>query len=76
MTEHDLKEMKNLGAELGAAKAEVERLRRHLQTAHSFIESTEAFGSAAATGILECAGVVWNIDESKALIAAMAAKEA
>ncbi|KZX63223.1 hypothetical protein A3710_17430 [Stutzerimonas frequens] len=57
-------------------RAEVERLRRQLQTAHSFIESTEAFGSAAASGILECAGAVWNIDESKALIAAMAAKEA
>lgn len=27
MTEHDLKEMKNLGAELGAAKAELEKLR-------------------------------------------------
>ena len=30
MTEHDLKEMKNLGAELGAAKAEVARLREVL----------------------------------------------
>lgn len=31
MTEHDLKEMKNLGAELGAAKAENDRLRGLLQ---------------------------------------------
>lgn len=31
MTEHDLKEMKNLGAELGAAKAENERLRGLLE---------------------------------------------
>lgn len=31
MTKHDLKEMKNLGAELGAAKAEVERLRELLR---------------------------------------------
>ena len=27
MTEHDLKEMKNLGAKLGAAKSENEKLR-------------------------------------------------
>jgi len=31
MTEHDLKEMKNLGAELGAAKAENERLRAEVE---------------------------------------------
>ena len=31
MTEHELKELKNLGAELGAAKAEVERLREELR---------------------------------------------
>lgn len=33
MTEHDLKEMKNLGAELGAAKAENEKLRGLLREA-------------------------------------------
>lgn len=38
MTEHDLKEMKNLGAELGAAKAEVERLRGLLSPVYTALQ--------------------------------------
>jgi hypothetical protein len=36
MNEHDLKELKSLGAELGAAKAEVERLREVLGTCEAW----------------------------------------
>lgn len=41
---------------------------RHLQNAHDFIENTEAFGGEAVTGIIQCGGNAWNIDESKASI--------
>jgi len=37
MTEHDLKELTNLGAELGAAKAEVDRLRGLLEEVHPYV---------------------------------------
>jgi len=41
MTEHELKELKNLGAELGAAKAEVERLRGLLERVATIAEERE-----------------------------------
>lgn len=41
MTEHDLKEMKNLGAELGAAKAENEGLRGLLERIATIAEERE-----------------------------------
>lgn len=37
MTKHDLKEMRNLGAELGAAKAENEKLRGLLEELHPYV---------------------------------------
>lgn len=37
MTKHDLKEMRNLGAELGAAKAELEKLRGLLEELHPYV---------------------------------------
>lgn len=58
-------------AERDRMRAEVEALSHQLRTAHGFIESTEAFGRAAASGVLECGDVIWNIDDSKALIAAL-----
>ncbi|MGQ6276418.1 hypothetical protein ACUNDX_06740 [Serratia sp. IR-2025] len=45
------------------------RLINHLSNAHDFIENTEAFGVAAASGIIECGGAMWNIDASKAALA-------
>lgn len=39
MTKHDLKELAAMGAELGAAKAEVERLRALLREAAKFIDT-------------------------------------
>ncbi|MHA3884625.1 hypothetical protein [Stutzerimonas degradans] len=38
MTKHDLKELAAIGAELGAAKAEVERLRGLLRECHAYLE--------------------------------------
>jgi len=45
MTEHDLKEMKNLGAELGAAKAENERLREALRWYEEKVTECRKIGS-------------------------------
>ncbi|GEM_PF-4264599 len=60
MTEHDLKEMKNLGAELGAAKAELERLshkleraRDHLTHARHDVEIRANAGNDAARLVLK-----------------------
>jgi hypothetical protein len=50
-------------------EAEVEKLRHHLIRAHRFIESTEAFGRTASTGIIQAGedeSTMWNLDESKA----------
>lgn len=41
MTKHDLKEMRNLGAELGAAKAENDRLRGLLEAALYYVPSNK-----------------------------------
>lgn len=51
-------------------------LARMLDTAHRFIESTEAFGISAASGILECKDIQWDVDESKSLIRALRAQPA
>lgn len=42
MTKHDLKEMMNLGAELGAAKAENDRLRGLLEAALYYVPSNKS----------------------------------
>jgi hypothetical protein len=44
------------------------KLAEQLQTAHAFVENTEAFGLAARKGLLQCGNVTWNIDQSKALL--------
>ena len=46
------------------------QLVEHLTKAHAFIENTAAFGHGASFGILDCGGCIWNIDESKAALAA------
>lgn len=56
MTKHDLKEMRNLGAELGAAKAEVERLREALRPFAVF----EAVRSKQG-GCTPKSGTVWAV---------------
>ncbi|MCK7109455.1 hypothetical protein [Enterobacter kobei] len=56
--------------ELEAAKKRIAELSHHLQSAHAFIEHTEAFGHEASNGILCCGDAQWNIDESKSALAA------
>lgn len=46
----------------------VAELSRHLQSAHDFIEHTEAFGYEAKNGILCCGDVQWDIDASKSTL--------
>lgn len=53
-----------------AAEKRIAELSHHLQSAHAFIEHTEAFGHAASNGILCCGDAQWNIDESKSALAA------
>src|SRR5690606_2956569 len=50
------------------AGGEAASLLRHLKTAHAWLE--EHVNGDASEGTIECNGVVWNIDESKAAIAA------
>ena len=52
------------------APAVVRQLVEHPTKAHAFIENTAAFGQGASLGILDCGGCIWNIDESKAALAA------
>lgn len=47
----------------------IAELSHHLQSAHAFIEHTEAFGYEASNGILCCGDAQWNIDASKAALA-------
>lgn len=56
--------------ELEAKDKQIAELSHHLQSAHEFIEHTEAFGHAASNGILCCGDAQWNIDESKSALAA------
>ena len=51
-----------------ADKALIAELSGHLRNAHAFIESTEAFGEFAETGIVSCDGAEWDIDASKAAL--------
>lgn len=56
---------------LEAKDKRIAELSHHLQSAHAFIEHTEAFGHEASNGILCCGDAQWNIDASKsALVAA------
>ena len=57
-------------AELTAARKRIAELSHHLQSAHAFVEHTEAFGHVASNGILCCGDAQWNIDESKWALAA------
>lgn len=57
-------------------KKVADELLKHLKAAHSLIENTEAFGRTASHGILQCGDSVWNIDDSKAAIAAYEAQPA
>ncbi|HBV7426120.1 TPA: hypothetical protein MD534_004595 [Citrobacter freundii] len=56
--------------ELEAKDKRIAELSHHLQSAHAFIEHTEAFGHAASNGILCCGDAQWNIDASKSALAA------
>ncbi|KJL64223.1 hypothetical protein [Enterobacter hormaechei] len=56
--------------ELEAKDQRVAELSHHLQSAHAFVEHTEAFGHAASNGILCCGDAQWNIDASKSVLAA------
>ncbi|MBL5913963.1 ead/Ea22-like family protein [Enterobacter asburiae] len=56
--------------ELESAEKRIADLSHHLQSAHAFIEHTEAFGHAASNGILCCGDAQWNIDASKSVLAA------
>ncbi|MEG6025574.1 ead/Ea22-like family protein [Enterobacter hormaechei] len=56
--------------ELEAKDRRIAELSHHLQSAHAFIEHTEAFGHEASNGILCCSDAQWNIDESKSALAA------
>ncbi|EOV2671162.1 ead/Ea22-like family protein [Enterobacter hormaechei] len=56
--------------ELEAKDRRIAELSHHLQSAHAFIEHTEAFGHEASNGILCCGDAQWNIDESKSALAA------
>lgn len=61
---------------LEAAGKQIAELSHHLQSAHAFIEHTEAFGYEASSGILCCGDAQWNIDESKSALAAAGKGEA
>lgn len=56
--------------ELEAKDKRIAELSHHLQSAHVFIEHTEAFGHEASNGILCCGDAQWNIDESKSALSA------
>lgn len=56
--------------ELEAKDRRIAELSHHLQSAHAFIEHTEAFGHEASNGILCCGDAQWNIDASKSALAA------
>lgn len=56
MTKHDLKELAAIGAELGAAKAEVERLREALRPFAAFEEVRSKQG-----GCTPKRGTVWAV---------------
>ncbi|EGV0696157.1 ead/Ea22-like family protein [Citrobacter cronae] len=56
--------------ELEAKEKRIAELSHHLQSAHAFIEHTEAFGREASNGILCCGDAQWNIDESKSALTA------
>ncbi|EOD5873272.1 TPA: hypothetical protein ACXG29_002760, partial [Enterobacter hormaechei] len=56
--------------ELEAKDQRIAELSHHLQSAHAFVEHTEAFGHAASNGILCCGDAQWNIDASKSVLAA------
>lgn len=62
--------------ELEAKDKRIAELSHHLQSAHVFIEHTEAFGHEASNGILCCGDAQWNIDESKSALAAAGKGEA
>lgn len=64
------KKLKEAEAKLEAAEKRIAELSHHLQSAHAFIEHTEAFGHAASNGILCCGDAQWNIDASKSALAA------
>lgn len=55
---------------LEAAERRIAELSHHLQSAHAFIEHTEAFGYEASNGIMCCGDAQWNIDASKSALAA------
>lgn len=57
-------------SEMEAAEKRIAELSHHLQSAHAFVEHTEAFGYEASNGILCCGDAQWNIDESKSALAA------
>ncbi|ENB7197091.1 hypothetical protein ABIH54_003748 [Enterobacter bugandensis] len=59
-----------LHAKWEAAEKRIAELSHHLQSAHAFIEHTEAFSHEASNGILCCGDAQWNIDESKSDLAA------
>lgn len=63
-------------SELDDAEKRIAELSHHLQSAHAFIEHTEAFGYEASSGILCCGDAQWNIDESKSALAAAGKGEA
>lgn len=60
----------HLESKLEAKDRRIAELSHHLQSAHAFIEHTEAFGHEASNGILCCGDAQWNIDESKSALAA------
>ncbi|HDC4511470.1 ead/Ea22-like family protein [Enterobacter cloacae] len=62
--------------ELDAKDKLIAELSHHLQSAHEFIEHTEAFGHEASNGILCCGDAQWNIDASKLVLAAAGKGEA
>lgn len=70
ISEHVQRETKRLKDELEAAEKRIAELSHHLQSAHAFIEHTEAFGYEASNGILCCGDAQWNIDASKSALAA------
>ncbi|MCK6822469.1 ead/Ea22-like family protein [Enterobacter kobei] len=61
--------------QMEAAEKLIAELSHHLQSAHAFVEHTEAFGYEASNGILCCGDAQWNIDESKSAMAAAAKGE-
>ncbi len=51
--------------ELESAERRNAELAHRLKSAHQFIEHTEAFGYMAASGIIQCGDVKWDVDASK-----------